>query len=89
MFLHKTREPSAATVSRTISSIKCPYAHFFIKQLITLNPAQGLTPEKALRKLPEILTNREAEILLAQPNCIDPKGYRDKAMLELLYATGM
>ena len=80
---------SVATVSRTISSIKCLYTHFFIKQLITLNPAQGLTPEKVPQKLPEILTNREVELLLAQPNCIDPKGYRDKAMLELLYATGI
>ena len=80
---------SVATVSRTISSIKCLYAHFFIKQLITLNPAQGLTPEKVPQKLPEILTNREVELLLSQPNCIDPKGYRDKAMLELLYATGI
>ena len=80
---------SVATVSRTIASIKCLYSHLFIKQLITLNPAQGLTPEKVPQKLPEILTNREVELLLAQPNCIDPKGYRDKAMLELLYATGI
>ena len=80
---------SIATVSRTIASIKCLYSHLFIKQLITLNPAQGLTPEKVPQKLPEILTNREVELLLAQPNCIDPKGYRDKAMLELLYATGI
>lgn len=80
---------SVATISRTSASIKCLYAHFFIKQLITLNPAQGLTPEKVPQKLPEILTNREVELLLAQPNCIDPKGYRDKAMLELLYATGI
>ena len=80
---------SVATVSRTIASIKCLYSHLFIKQLITLNPTQGLTPEKAPQKLPEILTNREVELLLSQPNCIDPKGYRDKAMLELLYATGI
>jgi integrase/recombinase XerD len=80
---------SVATVSRTIASIKCLYSHLIIKQLITLNPAQGLTPEKAPQKLPEILTNREVELLLSQPNCIDPKGYRDKAMLELLYATGI
>ena len=80
---------SVATVSRTIASIKCLYSHLFIKQLITLNPAQGLTPEKAPQKLPEILTSREVELLLSQPNCIDPKGYRDKAMLELLYATGI
>ena len=80
---------SVATVSRTIASIKCLYSHLFIKQLITLNPAQGLTPEKSVQKLPEILTSREVELLLSQPNCIDPKGYRDKAMLELLYATGI
>jgi integrase/recombinase XerD len=80
---------SVATVSRTIASIKCLYAHLFIKQIITVNPAQGLTPEKSVQKLPEILTSREVELLLSQPNCIDPKGYRDKAMLELLYATGI
>jgi integrase/recombinase XerD len=80
---------SVATVSRTIASIKCLYSHLFIKQIITVNPAQGLAPEKSVQKLPEILTNREVELLLAQPNCIDPKGYRDKAMLELLYATGI
>ena len=80
---------SVATVSRTIASIKCLYSHLFIKQIITVNPAQGLTPEKSVQKLPEILTNREVELLLSQPNCIDPKGYRDKAMLELLYATGI
>ena len=43
---------SVATVSRTIASIKCLYSHLFIKQLITLNPAQGLTPEKAPEGLP-------------------------------------
>ena len=80
---------SVATVSRTIASIKCLYAHLFIKQIITVNPAQGLAPEKTTQKLPEILTSGEVELLLAQPNCIDPKGYRDKAMLELLYATGI
>ena len=80
---------SVATVSRTIASIKCLYSHLFIKQFIMVNPAQGLTPEKSVQKLPEILTSREVELLLSQPNCIDPKGYRDKAMLELLYATGI
>ena len=80
---------SVATVSRSIASIKCLYSHLFIKQLITVNPAQGLIPDKNTQKLPEILTNREVELLLEQPQCIDPKGYRDKAMLELLYATGI
>ena len=80
---------SVATVSRSIASIKSLYAHLFIKQLITVNPAQGLIPDKNTQKLPEILTSKEVELLLEQPECIDPKGYRDKAMLELLYATGI
>ena len=80
---------SVATVSRSIASIKSLYAHLFIKQLITVNPAQGLVPDKSTQKLPEILTSKEVELLLDQPKCIDPKGYRDKAMLELLYATGI
>ena len=80
---------SVATVSRSIASIKCLYAHLFIKQLITVNPAQGLIPDKSTQKLPEILTSKEVELLLEQPKCIDPKGYRDKDMLELLYATGI
>lgn len=80
---------SVATVSRSIASLKCLYSHLFIKQLITVNPAQGLVPDKNVQKLPEILTSKEVELLLEQPECIDPKGYRDKAMLELLYATGI
>ena len=80
---------SVATVSRSIASIKGLYSHLFIKQLITVNPAHGLVPDKSTQKLPEILTNKEVELLLKQPECIDAKGYRDKAMLELLYATGI
>ena len=41
------------------------------------------------KKLPQILTGREIELLLAQPVCTDAKGFRDKAMLEVLYATGI
>ena len=41
------------------------------------------------RKLPEILSGKEVELFLEQPSCTDPKGYRDRAMLELLYATGI
>ena len=41
------------------------------------------------RKFPEVLTNREVDRFLEQPQCVDSKGYRDHAMLELLYATGI
>lgn len=80
---------SVATVSRCIASIKCLYSHLFIKQLISVNPAMGLVPDKSTQKLPEILTSKEVELLLEQPECVDSKGYRDRAMLELLYATGI
>ena len=60
-----------------------------IKQILKHNPALRLIPDKAAQKLPEILTSEEIDKLLSQPECIDAKGYRDKAMLELLYATGI
>ena len=44
---------------------------------------------KVERKYPEILTNREVELFLEQPKCVDEKGFRDHAMLEVLYATGI
>ena len=54
-----------------------------------VNPAKGITAGRAERKYPEILTNKEVELFLEQPQCVDAKGYRDHAMLELLYATGI
>ena len=80
---------SVATVSRSIASIKCLYSYFCIKQLVKTNPALGLVPDKSTQKLPQILTSKEVEMLLEQPQCVDAKGFRDHAMLELLYATGI
>ena len=51
-------------------------------------PTGKLVPDKTTQKLPQILTSKEVELLLEQPQCVDMKGYRDRAMLELLYATG-
>lgn len=80
---------SVATVSRNIASIKCFYSFLRSQGKIQGNPAAKLVPDKSYQKLPQILTNREVELLLEQPECIDAKGYRDKAMLEVLYATGI
>ena len=80
---------SVATVSRNIASLKCFYSYLVLQKLMSENPACHLVPEKAMQKLPEILTSKEVDLLLEQPECIDAKGYRDKAMLELLYATGI
>lgn len=80
---------SPATVSRSIASLKCFYGLLKDKGVIETNPASGLVAEKSVQKLPQILTSKEVELLLEQPECSDMKGYRDRAMLELLYATGI
>lgn len=80
---------SAATVTRSLASLKCFYNWMVSAGLREDNPAQGAKSIKVERKLPQILTNQEVELLLAQPQCVDQKGYRDHAILELLYATGI
>lgn len=83
------RGRSAATVTRSVASIKSFYAFMLSSGYVPTNPARGCSPVKAERKLPQILTGKEVELFLEQPECVDYKGYRDRAMLELLYATGI
>lgn len=85
----KSQGKSIPTIARSIASIKNFYKFLLSKSLIEENPSTGLVPEKAEQKLPQILTGKEVELLLEQPECTDLKGYRDRAMLELLYATGI
>ncbi|HHU22370.1 MAG TPA: site-specific tyrosine recombinase XerD [Clostridiales bacterium] len=80
---------SVATVSRSIASIKSFYGFLASEGIIDKNPSVKLVPDKTTQKLPQILTSKEVELLLEQPECVDMKGYRDRAMLELLYATGI
>ena len=80
---------SASTVTRAAASIKSFYNFMLARGLVAGNPAKGLAPTRVERKLPQILTSKEVELLLAQPECTDLKGFRDRAMLELLYATGI
>ena len=85
----KEKGKSTATIARSIASIKGFYAFLSDRKVIQNNPSIWLVPEHVPKKLPQILTSREVELLLDQPKCVDPKGYRDRAMLELLYATGI
>ena len=80
---------SPATVTRSVASIKSFYNCLLAKGLVERNPAKGVAPTKVERKLPQVLTGKEVELFLEQPQCTDLKGYRDRAMLELLYATGI
>jgi len=87
---HMTQEgKSPATVTRGIASIKSFYAYMVLSGVMRANPAKEVSAAKVDRKVPEILTNKEVELFLEQPKCVDEKGYRDHAMLELLYATGI
>lgn len=83
------RGKSAATVTRALASLKCLYCWLQQSGQCDCNPAKEVKTKKVERKLPQILTSEEVELLLEQPRCIDMKGYRDHAMLELLYATGI
>lgn len=83
------RGRSAATVTRSIASIKSFYLYLQGLGKVVANPAKGVATRKVERKFPDILTSREVELFLEQPQCVDAKGYRDHAMLELLYATGI
>ena len=80
---------SAATVTRSLASIKSFYNCLMNLGLAQSNPAKNVAPAKVERKLPQVLTSAEVELFLEQPEATDLKGYRDRAMLELLYATGL
>ncbi|MDE6107760.1 MAG: site-specific tyrosine recombinase XerD [Oscillospiraceae bacterium] len=80
---------SVATATRSLASLKSFYNYLLREHIVTVNPAKGVALEKVERKLPQILTSKEVELFLEQPDPRDAKGCRDKAMLELLYATGI
>ena len=80
---------TTATISRTLSSIRSLHNYLYENKLAKNNPTLNLQSPKSEKKLPVILTSKEVELLLSQPDENDFKGYRDKAMLELLYATGI
>ncbi len=80
---------SSSSVARCLASLKSFFGYLLQKDVIQTNPARGAAPVRTERKLPQILTGKEVELFLEQPQCVDAKGYRDHAMLELLYATGI
>ena len=80
---------SPATITRCTASLKSFYAYMLGRGAVKTNPAKNIAAMKVERKCPEILTSKEVELFLEQPKCVDEKGYRDHAMLELLYATGI
>lgn len=86
--LQKTGK-ATSTISRNLASIRCFYQFMLNSRYIDFDPSANLESPKVEKKLPSILTKKEVELLLEQPVPTDAKGARDKAMLELLYATGI
>lgn len=81
---------SGATASRTLASLKNFYSYAVTGGFLEQTPITAdIHVDRGEKKLPNILTGREVELLLAQPVSTDPKGLRDKAMLEVMYATGI
>lgn len=81
------RAPS--TISRNIASLKAYFNFLCQNGYIDKNPTTGLKAPKIEKKTPGVLSIKEIDALLRQPSKKTPKELRDKAMLELLYATGM
>lgn len=81
---------SGATASRTLASLKNFYAYVVSAGFLEASPVTAdIHVDRGEKKLPQILSGREVELLLAQPSGTDSKGLRDKAMLEVMYATGI
>jgi integrase/recombinase XerD len=80
---------SSATVSRSIACIRSFFIFLLGRGMVKGNPTETLKPPKVEKKSPDTLTVDEVTLLLSQPSGESPKEIRDKAMLELLYATGL
>lgn len=88
--LYLERNGSApSSISRNIASIKAFYSYLRKKGSIERDPAENLKAPRVEKKFPDILTVEEVDLLLCQPAGRSAKELRDKAMLELLYATGI
>lgn len=80
---------ASSTVSRSVASMRAFFLYLVKEGILSESPADHLRPPKVEKKAPEILTVEEVDLLLRQPSKESAKGIRDKAMLELLYATGI
>jgi len=89
ILLQRNRGLATASVARSLSSIKSFFQFLIDEGHLDHNPAEILETPRRWRKLPEVLSPEEVDRLLAAVNPVDPRGLRDRAMLEVLYATGV
>ena len=85
----RDNQKSTATISRTLASLRA-FCQYLLKEgILVQNPARVIALPKIEKRIPKILTEEQITKLLDQPNMNDMKGIRDRAMLEVLYATGI
>jgi integrase/recombinase XerD len=84
-----TRGLSPRSVARMVAAIRGYYRFLALDRRLENNPADTLRPPRAWPRLPNFLSVDEVDRLLAQPDTTTPRGLRDRAMIELLYATGL
>ncbi len=80
---------SPRSISRNISAIRAFFRFLVYEGKIDDNPVRLLESPRTLQRLPDVLSLKEVEHLLAQPDHMNARGQRDRAMLETLYATGL
>jgi integrase/recombinase XerD len=80
---------ASATLSRTMVSIRAFYQFLVRERMLDHDPSLHMETPKLEKRLPKVMTVQEVETLLEAPQTSSPNGMRDKAMLEVLYATGI
>ncbi len=83
------KQLAKSSTARLLSSLRRFYAYLLVKQKISQDPTALIKSPKLVRQLPDTLSEAQIDNLLSEPNIDDPIEHRDKAMLELLYATGL
>jgi integrase/recombinase XerC len=87
--LQRTRGLAAASIARKAAALRAAFRFLGRRGLVPENPAAGLGVPRGPKRLPVVLKPRQVDRLLAGPEPVDPIGLRDRAILELLYATGI
>jgi integrase/recombinase XerD len=78
-----------ATISRSVSAIRAFYKYLVLERVVVSDPAAHMQSPKQEKRLPQVMSVSDVDTLLAAPKTDTPAGIRDRAMLELLYATGI
>jgi len=83
------RGQKGRSIARRVTTLRMFYRHLLKENILTKDPTQNIELPKLSRSLPHFLSPAEIDSLLNQPELKNPRGMRDRAMLELLYATGL